>query len=126
MSAEPAPTRQAPRRPWVVALVAFASLVIGFAVAQSTGVRWLGAVVLVLGGLFCLLAILPVEGAVPSIVLAVVYIAAFAVSHPLGHVIGTWPSVLLVATITAVVAYALIRPTGSRVSTTAPPSTSTR
>jgi UPF0716 family protein affecting phage T7 exclusion len=48
------------------------------------------------------------------------------VSHPLGHVIGTWPSVLLVGAITATVAYALIRPTGRRVSTTPPPVTSTR
>lgn len=98
--------------------MAAASLVIGFAVAQSTGVRWLGAVVLIIGGLFCLLAILPVEGAVTGLVLAVVYIAALAVSHPLGRVIGTWPSVLLVAAVTGIVAYVLIRPTGRRVSTT--------
>ena len=110
--------QQRPQRPVAVAVVAFASLVIGFAVAQSTGVRWLGAVVLIIGGLFCLLAILPVEGAVTGLVLAVVYVAALVVSHPLGRVIGTWPSVLLVAAVTGIVAYVLIRPTGRRVSTT--------
>ena len=53
-----------------------------------------------------------------GLVLAVVYVAALVVSHPLGRVIGTWPSVLLVAAVTGIVAYVLIRPTGRRVSTT--------
>ena len=98
--------------------MAFVSLVIGFSVAQSTGLRWLGAVILVIGGVVCALAILPVEGARATLILAIVYAAALAISHPLGGAIGTWPSVLSVALITGIVGYAVTRPTGSRVSTT--------
>jgi len=48
------------------------------------------------------------------------------VSHPLGKVIGSWPAVLAVAIGTGLIAYLLMRPIGSRVSTADPPETSTR
>ncbi len=88
--------------------------------------RWLGAIVLLAGGGWCAAAMLPISGVARTCSLAVVYVAAFIVSHPLGNIIGSWPSVLLVAAVTAVVAYLLIGPTGSRVSTTEPASRSTR
>jgi hypothetical protein len=109
-----------------VPLVAAGSLVVGFAVAQGTGIRWLGALILLAGGVWCALVMLPHSGVVRTGVLAVVYVAAFVVSHPLGKAIGTWTSVLLVSAVTAAVAYALIAPTGRRVSTTEPATRSTR
>ena len=101
-------------------------MIASFAVAQGTGLRWLGAVVLVVGGLWCAIRMLPVSGAVRTAVLAVVYVGAFVVSHPLGKVIGSWPAVLAVAIGTGLIAYLLMRPIGSRVSTADPPETSTR
>jgi len=109
-----------------VPLVAAGSLVVSFAVAQATGLRWLGAIVLIAGGLWCAMRMLPISGPVRTLVLGVVYVAAFAGSHPLGKAIGSWPAVLLVAVATGVVGYLLMRPTGSRVSMTEPPETSTR
>ncbi len=40
-----------------------------------------------------------------TVIVGVVYIAAFALSHPLGDLIGTWPSVIVVAAVTGVVAF---------------------
>jgi hypothetical protein len=110
----------------LVSTVVALSLVLGFAVAQVTGVRWVGGVVLVVGGLWCALRIRRQRGIGPTVLVGVVYVAAFAVSHPLGAAIGTWPAVLVTAGVSGAVAYAVMRPTGSRVSTTAPPTRSTR
>lgn len=105
----------------MVAFVVALSLIVGFAVATLTGVRWLGGIVLVAGGLWCAWRLWSVAGVWRTLVIAVVYVAAFAVSHPLGHVIGTWPSVIVVALIAAVTTYVLgMRPESKRVSTTSP------
>ena len=105
----------------MVAFVVALSLIVGFAVATLTGVRWLGGIVLLAGGLWCAWRLWSVAGVWRTLVIAVVYVAAFAVSHPLGHLIGTWPSVILVALIAAVTAYVLgMRPDSKRVSTTSP------
>ena len=111
----------------VVACVVALSLMVAFAVASLTGVRWLGGIVLLAGGLWCAWRLWPVAGAWRTVVIAAVYVLAFAVSHPLGHLIGTWPSVLVVAVVSGAVAYVLgIRPGSRRVSTTSPPTSSTR
>ena len=44
----------------VVACVVGLTLIVGFAVASLTGVRWLGGVVLLVGGLWCAWRLLPV------------------------------------------------------------------
>jgi membrane-bound ClpP family serine protease len=110
----------------VVPLVAAGSLIVGFAVADWTGLRWLGAIVLLLGGVCCAVVMLPGWGALRTAVLAVIYVAAFVLSHPLGKVIGSWPAVVLVSIVTAAVGYALMTPTSRRVSTTESPARSTR
>jgi hypothetical protein len=110
----------------LVSAVVAVSLVLGFGVAQLSGVRWVGGVVLVVAGLWCALRIWRQRGIGPTVLVGVVYVAAFAVSHPLGAAIGTWPAVLVAAGVSGAVAYAVMRPTGSRVSTTEPPTRSTR
>lgn len=111
----------------LVAVAVAASLVLGFALASVTGVRWLGGIVLLAGGLWCAWRLWPVAGPWRTVVVGLVYVAGFALSHPLGHVIGTWPSVAVVALAAGAVAYALgRRPGSSRVSTTSPPTSSTR
>jgi hypothetical protein len=110
-----------PSRRLVVASVVALALILGFAVATVTGVRWLGGLVLLGAGLWCAWRLWPVAGVWRTVVIAIVYVVAFAVSHPLGHVIGTWPSVIVVAVVAGVVAYVLgIGPGSSRVSTTSP------
>lgn len=115
----------------LVAAVAAAGLVLGFAVAVGTGVRGLGAIPLLACGLWCAWRLWRSAGPWRTIVVGVVYAASFAVSHPLGDLIGSWPSVLVVSAVTFVVAFALgyapgRGPGASRSSTAAPPTQVTR
>jgi len=85
--------------------IAAAGLIGGFAVADATGNRALGGVVLAAGAILCALAWYRRSGTVTAASLAVTYTAAFAVSHPLAKQIGAWPSVFVVAGVTAGAAY---------------------
>lgn len=78
-------------------LVAAGSLLIGFAVADVTGVRPLGGIVLFLGALWCGLRWRREQGLAVAVALVAAFLAAFALSHPLGRAIGSWPAVLVVA-----------------------------
>jgi hypothetical protein len=77
--------------------VAAGSLALGFAVAEATGVRALGGVVLVLGAGWCAVHWRRRAGAGRAVALLALYAAAFAASHVLGDVVGAWPAVALVA-----------------------------
>ena len=80
-------------------LVASVTLIIGFAVARATGVVWLGGVVLVIGGLWCARQWWRTLGVVPALLGVLVYFIAFVVSHPFAHVVGAWPSTILVSVV---------------------------
>jgi hypothetical protein len=92
-------------RPLPTWLLAAGALLLGFAVAELTGVRALGGVVLFLGGLACGLRWRVLLGLPRALALVVVFLAGFALAHPLGHAIGSWPAVLLVAAVVGVVAW---------------------
>lgn len=77
--------------------VAAASLVVGFGVADLTGVRPLGGLVLFLAALWCGLRWKATVGLPVAIGLVAVYLAGFVLSHPLGSLIGSWPAVLAIA-----------------------------
>jgi hypothetical protein len=79
--------------------VAAASLVLGFAVAQATGVRPLGGVVLVVAAGWCALHWRRRAGTGRAVALVALYFAAFVASHLIADVAGTWPAVLLVAAV---------------------------
>jgi hypothetical protein len=96
-----------PGRSAALGLLAAATLIIGFAAASITGVRILGAVVLVLGGAVCVVWMWRQAGPARAVIALVVALAAFAVSHPLGEVIGSWPAVLAVALVTGLVVWGL-------------------
>ena len=92
------------------ALLAAATLIVGFAVASLTGNRALGGGVLIAGGAVCALVWWRLAGPLRAIEAVAVAGVAFVVSHPLGAVMTSWGAVLLVSAITAVAAYALTRP----------------
>ena len=92
------------------ALLAAATLIVGFAVASLTGNRALGGGVLIAGGAVCALVWWRLAGPLRAIAAVTVAGVAFVVSHPLGAVMTSWGAVLLVSAITAVAAYALTRP----------------
>ena len=87
--------------------VACASLLLGFAVAQATGVRPLGGIVLVAGCAWCALRWLRRAGPARTALLVVIYLGAFVLSHVVADVLGAWPSVLLAAAVTGLAAYLL-------------------
>ena len=87
--------------------VAAGSLALGFAVAQATGVRPLGGVVLIAGCGWCATRWRERVGGGRAVGRVGRYLAAFAGSHVLGHVIGAWPSVAVVSAVVAAGAYAV-------------------
>ncbi|HEU4976436.1 MAG TPA: hypothetical protein VFT50_15185 [Baekduia sp.] len=87
--------------------IASGSLALGFAVAQATGVRPLGGVVLVAGAGWCAVQWRRRVGAGRTGGLLALYLATFAGSHGLAHLIGAWPSVAVVAVLVGAAAYAL-------------------
>jgi hypothetical protein len=86
--------------------VAAGSLALGFAVAQATGVRPLGGLVLIAGAGWCALRWRERVGTGRAAALTGLYVAAFAGSHALAHVIGAWPSVAVVSALVGAAAYA--------------------
>jgi hypothetical protein len=87
--------------------VAAGSLALGFAVAQATGVRPLGGIVLIVGAGWCALRWKERVGIARAAGLVGLYAAAFAGSHVLGDVIGAWPSVAVVSAVVAGGTYAV-------------------
>jgi hypothetical protein len=91
-----------------------ATFLAGFGVAELTGVRALGGLVLLAGGVWCARIALRLAGPGATVTLVVIALALFVLSHPLGHVIGAWPAVAISAALVAAVAAALTRRTASR------------
>jgi hypothetical protein len=91
--------------------IAAVGLIAGYGVAVASGSRPLGGLVLAACGLICIAIWRARDGARTAALLAGVGLLAFAVSHLLGLVIGSWPAVLLVAALTA---YACWRISDSR------------
>jgi hypothetical protein len=96
--------------------VASGSLLLGFGVAQLTGIRPLGGIVLVAGCGWCALRWLRAAGAARTAVLVILYAGGFVVSHLIADTLGAWPSVLLVAAVVGGAAYVLADSAPSRVS----------
>jgi hypothetical protein len=91
-----------------IPIVAAATFVAGFGVAELTGVRAIGGLVLLAGGAWCGRAALAVAGPVATAALLAIALALFVVSHPLGHAIGAWPAVAVTAALVAGAATALV------------------
>lgn len=79
------------------ALLAGGSLVAGFAVAELTGVRTLGGLVLLVALVACVACWRRIAGTRKAVWLAVLYVVAFVASHFLARLVGPWPAVTLVA-----------------------------
>jgi hypothetical protein len=87
-------------------LIAPLSLVVGFGVADVTGVRPLGGIVLFLAALWCGLEWRRTRGLGIALGLVAVYLLAFGLSHPLGKAIEPWPAVVLVSLVVGAVTWA--------------------
>ena len=89
------------------ALIAALTLVVGFAVAQLTGVRALGGAVLLVGVAWCAWRS---RAAGVGRVAAVVVIGAvcFVAAHVLGHHLNAWLSVALVSAVLGLCTWFLV------------------
>ena len=99
--------------------VAAGSLLLGFAVAQATGVRALGGIVLVLGAAWCAARWQRSAGPGRTAALLVVYVGSFVGSHLIADAVGAWPAVLIAAALTGLAAWALADAAVTRASATA-------
>jgi len=95
-----------PRIP--TALIAALTLVVGFAVAQATGVRALGGAVLLAGVAWCAVRAWRPAGPARTVAVVVVGALCFVASHLLAPVLGAWPSVVLVAAVLGVATWVLV------------------
>jgi hypothetical protein len=77
--------------------IAATALIGGYGIAVATGSRPLGGLFLAVCGLLCVAIWARRDDRRTAIVLTLVGLAAFAVSHVVALVIGPWPAVLLVA-----------------------------
>lgn len=91
-------------------IVGSIGLVVAFAVAQGTGIRLLGGIVLLAVGAWCAIRWWRACGVARAALAVLGYGIAFVVSHPFGHVVGAWPSVVIVAVAAGLVGYALTSP----------------
>ncbi|XVU21340.1 hypothetical protein ACQPZJ_29210 [Actinoplanes sp. CA-054009] len=89
------------------AAVTAASLIGGWQVARSTGVRPLGGAVLAAGGVLAGREWARRTSPAVTAGLVATYVGAFGLSHPLAKRIGAWPSVLAVSAVTAAASWAL-------------------
>jgi len=97
-----------PRRTRVpTALLLALGLLLGFGLAEATGLRWLGGLVMVAANLLALPTWLATGGTRLAVGLTVVFWACMVLSHPLAHGIGTWPSVLTASLVAAAAAWLL-------------------
>jgi len=110
---------QRPRRAAATWPVASGSLLLGFAVAQATGVRPLGGVVLALGAGWCALRWRRAVGVARAAALVGVYVAVFVLSHVVADALGTWPAVLLAAAVAGLAALLVADIPATRVPTAA-------
>src|SRR5674476_1381337 len=105
------------------AAVSGGSLVGGYMVANKSGVRPLGGVVLAAAGSWCGREWYRSVGPGTTGMLLGIYLGSFGASHPLAKKIGAWPSVLSVAAVAtdlladrpaAALALPAIEPVGAR------------
>lgn len=87
------------------AAVTAGSLIGGWQIASQTGVRPLGGVVLITGGLWAGREWARRTSPAVTASLLAVYVGAFAMSHPLSRYLGAWPSVLVVSALAASASY---------------------
>lgn len=91
-------------------IIASASLIGAFGVAQAADNRTAGGVVLLAGGAAATWHWWRVAGPKAAVANATIFAAAFVLSHPLAKQIGAWPSVVTVTAVTAGATYLIASP----------------
>jgi len=87
------------------AFLTFLALTLGFAVADLTNVRWLGGLFLIGIGAYAVFLMNRVDGAPRTSIGVVVVVGGFIVSHALGSVLGSDRTLILVASVCALLIF---------------------
>ncbi|SDB79931.1 hypothetical protein GA0111570_101204 [Raineyella antarctica] len=90
------------------ALIAASGILGGYISARETGIRPIGTVPLLAGGLWAGRTWLAKGGPVTAAALGLLYVGAFGASHPLAKRIGSWPSVFAVTGAVALASYLVV------------------
>jgi hypothetical protein len=96
-----------PRRRTLTWPVASGSLIAGFAVAQATGVRPLGGLVLAAALAWCFARWRAAAGTARAAGLAILYGGLFVLSHVIAAALGTWGAVFVVAAVAGAASWAV-------------------
>jgi hypothetical protein len=87
------------------AVAGFLALVLGFTVADLTNIRWLGGLVLLLIGAAGAVLLYQWAGLPRTLAAVGIVVLAFAISHPLGSVFGSYGSLVIVSALAALGIY---------------------
>ena len=91
----------------------FTALVLGFAVADLSNIRWLGGLIMVVIGGFAAWYMWRSCGPRKTLVALGVVILGFIVSHPLGAILGSYGALFLVSIVVAGIVWILGSPQGN-------------
>lgn len=89
------------------AVSAFLALFLGFALADFSGIRWLGGLFLFVVGVIACFSMYRLAGWSRTLASMGIIVLAFIVSHPLGAVLGSYGSLLVISLIAALLIYVL-------------------
>jgi hypothetical protein len=92
---------------FIPAFGAFLALFLGFAIADLSDIRWLGGLVLVVIGAIAGFFMFRLAGWGRTLISVGIVALAFIVSHPLGSLLGSYGSLLVVSLIAALLIYVL-------------------
>ncbi len=98
---------------FAAAALVFTALVLGFAIADLSNIRWLGGLIMVVIGGFAAWYMWRSCG--PQKTLAAIGVAAlgFVLSHPLGAILGSYGALFLVSIVVAAIVWILGSPRGN-------------
>jgi len=95
---------------FALAFLVLAALVLGFAVADLSNIRWLGGLTMVIIGGYAAWYMLRSCGPQKTLVAIGVVILGFILSHPLGAILGSYSALFLVSIAAAVIVWILGSP----------------
>ncbi|GMA30079.1 hypothetical protein [Litorihabitans aurantiacus] len=109
-------TRSTPTTALTTGAIAGGSLLLGFAAAQVTGLRWAGAAVVLAGAVWCVLRERRRTAAWRIGAVLAIGVACFVAAHLLSDPLGPWVAVALVSLVLAGTTTALVRVPRNRTS----------
>jgi len=94
---------------FIPSVLVFLALLGGFGVAELTGSRPTGGLVMIALALIAAVVLLRSAGLARTLLVGFAFVVLFLVSHSLAGLIGAWPAAILVAVVAALAAFLATR-----------------